>query len=146
MKTTLILANFFRDYMYLTRYLNIQAEEIHEDNIRWNAQMAGVDMVQSTRQQGSQEVIYHYQTEYLLGDSRKYPYLSTGGIRILIPPPPFRNYINALPHVLAILKSSSLLPLRISIFYFNSLSLTPEVYQLSTGLEIATKLYNRIHS
>lgn len=87
MKTTLILANFFRDYMYLTRYLNIQAEEIHEDNIRWNAQMAGVDMVQSTRQQGSQEVIYHYQTEYLLGDSRKYPYLSTGGIRILIPPP-----------------------------------------------------------
>ena len=110
MKTTLILANFFCDYMYLTRYLNIQAEEIHEDNIRWNAQMAGVDMVQSTRQQGSQEVIYHYQTEYLLGDSRKYPYLSTGGIGILIPHLPFRNYINALPHVLTILKSSSLLP------------------------------------
>lgn len=35
----------------------LQAEEIHEDNIRWNAQMAGVDMIQSTRQQGSQEVI-----------------------------------------------------------------------------------------
>lgn len=49
----------------LLHYLNLQAEEIHEDNIRWNAQMAGVDMVQSTRQQGSQEVNYHYQTKYL---------------------------------------------------------------------------------
>lgn len=45
----------------LLHYLNLQGEEIHEDNIRWNAQMAGVDMVQSTRQQGSQEVNYHYQ-------------------------------------------------------------------------------------
>lgn len=35
----------------------MQAKEIHEDNIRWNRQMAGVDMIQSTRQQGSQEVI-----------------------------------------------------------------------------------------
>ena len=49
----------------LLHYLNLQAEEIHEDNVRWNAQMAGVDMVQSTRQQGSQEVIYLNQTEYL---------------------------------------------------------------------------------
>ena len=61
MKTTLILG------LHLIDYLNLQADEIHEDNIRWNAQMAGVDMVQSTRQQGSQEVIYHYQTKYLLG-------------------------------------------------------------------------------
>ena len=49
----------------LLDYLNLQAEEIHEDNIRWNAQMAGVDMVQSTRQQGSQEVIYHYKTYWM---------------------------------------------------------------------------------
>ena len=33
-----------------------QAEEVHEDNIRWNSQMAGEDMIKSTRHQGSQEV------------------------------------------------------------------------------------------
>lgn len=49
------------------------AEEIHEDNIRWNAQMAGVDMVQSTRQQGSQEMNFsttYYKVHDLLGRER----------------------------------------------------------------------------
>lgn len=49
------------------------AEEIHEDNIRWNTQMAGVDMVQSTRQQGSKEMEFsttYYKVHDLLGRQR----------------------------------------------------------------------------
>lgn len=32
------------------------AQEIHEDNVRWNSQMTGEDMVQSIRQQGSEQM------------------------------------------------------------------------------------------
>ena len=111
----------FHDYL---DYLNLQAEEIHEDNIRWNAQMAGVDMVQSTRQQGSQEVIYHCQTEYLLDDSRKYPYPSTGGISILTPPPRPPCLVklqNALPLCPPNFKITNPPFGWISLFYFNHL-------------------------
>lgn len=44
------------------RHHTSPAKEIHEDNIRWNRQMAGVDMIQSTRQQGSQEM--NFSTTY----------------------------------------------------------------------------------
>lgn len=44
------------------RHHTSPAKEIHEDNIRWNRQMAGIDMIQSTRQQGSQEM--NFSTTY----------------------------------------------------------------------------------
>lgn len=49
------------------------AKEIHEANIRWNSQMAGEDMVQSTRQQGSQKMKFsttYYKVHDLLGRQR----------------------------------------------------------------------------
>lgn len=45
-----------------TRHHARPAEEIHEDNIRWNSQMAGEDMIQSIRQKGSQEM--NFSTTY----------------------------------------------------------------------------------
>lgn len=49
------------------------AEEVHEDNIRWNSQMAGEDMIKSTRHQGSQEMNFsttYYKVHDLLGRQR----------------------------------------------------------------------------
>ncbi|XP_020622682.1 uncharacterized protein LOC110060266 isoform X1 [Orbicella faveolata] len=70
------------------------AEEIHEDNIRWNAQMAGVDMVQSTRQQGSQEMNFsttYYKVHDLLGRQRG------PGVKRLPPMPYSYNIITGEP-------------------------------------------------
>ncbi|CAH3044547.1 unnamed protein product [Porites lobata] len=56
-----------------TTYVKHQAEEVHEDNIRWNSQMAGEDMIKSTRHQGSQEMNFsttYYKVHDLLGRQR----------------------------------------------------------------------------
>ena len=74
-----------------------------------------------------------------MSDSRKYPYPTTGGISILIPPCP-RKFQNALPpHALRIPKSLTPRPLRnFPFFFFRPLGIPVRLPKTSNKQETCT--------